>query len=382
MVKQMVKLFLIAVILFFLVFSVLPESTAFGEEQPALHFFWGEGCPFCERQKVFLKEIEAKYPDLKIYQHAIQEPGSIDILKELMEKQPGSERYLGSVPLTFISEDFFAGFSPEIGNKIENSIRKHYEEIETGNDEKEKFYLPILGEINLERWSLGTLAVIIGLIDGFNVCSLGALVMILVLVFALRSRKLTLIFGGFFIFISVLVYGFLVFLWHQLFSTLLPYMSLMKIILSVAALFGGVYFLKQFFKFRKQGPVCQVGESKIITAATQKLESAFKEKRNIWILLGGVVMFAALVTIIEFPCSAVFPVVFTGILAQASLPLIVSLFYIAVYLFFYTLDEVAVFLLAVLTRKIWIASGHFMTWMSFAGALVLFFLFYYYLFVL
>jgi len=87
-------------------------------------------------------------------------------------------------------------------------------------------------------------------------------------------------------------------------------------------------------------------------------------------------------SIIEFPCSAVFPLVFTGILAQANLPFIVSLFYIAVYFFFYMLIEIIVFLLAVFTRKIWIASGPFMTWTSFVGALVLFFISYYYFFVL
>jgi len=46
------------------------------------------------------------------------------------------------------------------------------------------------------------------------------------------------------------------------------------------------------------------------------------------------------------------------------------------------LDEVTVFLVVIFTRKIWIASGPFMTWASFGGALVLFFISYYYFFVL
>ena len=374
----MIRLVLAITILIFLAFPFL----SLAEEGPDLHFFWGEGCAFCERQKDFLKEIEKKYPEINIYQYSIEESGSISILRKLMEEHPGSETYFGSVPLTFIGKDFFAGFSPEIGNKIENSIKKHYEEIGTENDEKEIFSLPILGEIDPEKWSLGTLAVVIGSIDGLNICSLSALVIILFLVFALHSRKLTFIFGGVFIFVAALVYGFLIFLWHQLFLILLPYMFIMRIIIGMAAFLGGFYFLKQFFKFRKQGPVCQIGESKIITSLTKKLESSFKEKRSNWALLGGVILFAVIVTVIEFPCSAVFPVVFTGILAQANLSLITSLFYIVVYLFFYTLIEIVVFLLAVFTRKIWIASGPFMTWMSFVGALVLFFVFYYYLFLL
>jgi len=102
---------------------------ALAKEEPSLHFFWARACPHCEQQKVFLKEIKTKYPDLKIYQHSLHDSESIDILKELIKKHPGSERYLGSVPLTFVGEDFFVGFSPEIGNRIENSIRKYYQEI-------------------------------------------------------------------------------------------------------------------------------------------------------------------------------------------------------------------------------------------------------------
>jgi len=382
----MVKLFSISAILMCFALPFLTEGSVEGVNGVTLHFFWTSGCPYCEQQRIFLEELGRKYPDLKIYQYDLHQAASVDILEKLIEKHPGSEKSFGAAPLTFIGDDFFVGFSQKIGDRIENSIKKYYkkteEEIEDIEEEKEVFYLPVLGEIDPQKWSLGVLATVIGTIDGFNVCSLGALIIILILVFALHSRKLTFIFGGLFILAVVLVYGLLVFLWHQLFSVFLPYMSLMKIIIGLAAFFGAIYFLKQFFKFRKQGPVCKIGESKIITAASQKLESFFKEKKSLWILLAGVILFATLVTIIEFPCSAVFPVVFTGILAQAKLPVFTFLFYIFIYLFFYMLDEVVVFLVAAFTRKIWITSWHFMIWMSLVGSLVLFFLAYYYLFVL
>ncbi|KPJ73336.1 hypothetical protein AMJ48_01670 [Parcubacteria bacterium DG_74_1] len=371
----------LASIITILIFLILP-SLSLAEEAPDLYFFWAEGCPFCEQQKDFLKEIEEQYPRINIRQYSTEEPGSINILIRLVEEHPGSERYLGATPMTFIGEDFFVGFSSEIGNEIENSIEKYYQETEIENEEKDTFYLPILGNINPEKWPLGGLALVIGLIDGLNICSLGALIIILILVFALHSRKLTIFFGGFFIFITALVYGFLIFIWNQLFSVFLPYMSAMEMIIGLAAFLGGFYFLKQFFDFRKQGPVCRIEENKIISSLTKKLENSFKEKKSNWALLGGVIFFAAMVTIIEFPCSAVFPIVFTGILAQANLSIVASLFYIFIYLLFYMLDEIAVFLIAVFTRKIWINSGPFMTWISFIGALVLFFISYYYIFVL
>ncbi len=380
-IKAITRFFLIIGLLILL---ITPFSV-WSKENPDLYFFWARGCSYCDQQKVFLEDISEKYPDLKINQYDMAERASAEFLQELMKKHPGSERYFGTVPLTFIGDDFFLGFSREIGNRIEESIKKHYDETEKEKkepEEKEVFSLPFLGEFDTEEWSLGALAVIIGSIDGLNVCSLGALVIILLLVLALKSRKMTFIFGGLFILVAVLVYGLLIFFWHQLFSILLPYMEWMKILIGLAAFFGGFYFLRQFFKFKKQGPTCNIGDSKIVASATQKLEESFKSKKSFWVLLGAVISFAALVTIIEFPCSAVFPVVFTGILVQANVPLLASLFYIIVYLFFYMLIEVAVFLTAVFTRKIWITSGPFMTWVSLAGALVLFFLAYYYFFVL
>lgn len=383
MVKKSFRFFLAFAVLASLVFPFLTKSANFEEEKPDLHFFWTPSCPYCNKQKIFLEEIALKYPDLKIYGYNLYESNNVEKLKGIMKDYQGSERYLGSVPLTFIGKYFFVGFSEEIGEKIENSIKNYYEEDGKEKfDEEDIFYLPVLGQIDPQKWSLGTLAVVIGSIDGLNICSLGALVVILILVFTLHSRKLTIIFGGLFIFISALVYGFLVFLWHQLFSIFLPYMPAMKIIIGLFAFFGGLYFLKQFFEFRKKGPVCQFEKNKIIVSLSKKLENSFKEKRNILFLMSGVILFAATVTVIEFPCSAVFPVVFSGILAQAKISLLASIFYIIVYLFFYMLIEIVVFLIAVFTRKIWIAYGPFMTYMSFIGALVLFFISYYYVFVL
>lgn len=382
MLSKTFKVLLVFIFLTFFSFPVWAQEVA----KPSLNFFWAPGCPYCENQKVFLQEINKNYPELEINQYNITQSASVAVLTELMKEKPGSERYLGSVPLTFIGQDFFVGFNEQIGQQIESAIKKNYEKIDSEPDfseeeikkEKEVFSLPFLGEIDPQDKSLGFLAVIIGLIDGFNICSLGALILILVLVLTLKSRKLTFIFGGLFILVTVLVYGLLVFLWHQLFSFVVPYLTLMKLIIGGAALLGGIYFLKQFFKFKKQGPACDFKEGRLISAASRKIEASFKEKRNIFFLLGGVILFAAIVTIIEFPCSAVFPVVFTGILAQANLSFWVSAFYIATYLFFYMLIAIVVFLTAVLTKKIWIASGRFITWVSLIGSLLLFFLSFYY----
>lgn len=381
MLKKTFKIFLAVTLLFFLSLPVFAQK----ETDLELNFFGAPGCPYCEKEKIFLGEIAEKYPDLKINIYSLSEEGAVEKMMELINKYPGSEKYLGSVPITFLAEEFFVGFSEEKGLQIENSIKNFYQRAEEESEEntvKDIFSLPFLGEIDPQGKSLFVLAAVIGLIDGLNICSLGALILILVLVLALESRRMTFIFGGLFILITILVYGFLIFLWHQIFSFIVPYMSLIKIIIGGAALFGGFYFFKQFLKFRKQGPACEMKEGKIISTATRKLEDSFKQRKNFLFLLGAVILFAAVVTIIEFPCSAVFPVVFTGILAQANLSFLTSIFYMTLYLLFYMLIAIVIFLTAVFTKKIWIASGRVMTWISLIGALLLFFLSYYYLFMI
>jgi len=148
------------------------------------------------------------------------------------------------------------------------------------------------------------------------------------------------------------------------------------------ALLGGLYLARQFFIFWKKGPVCESREDKIIRIATSKLEAVFQKKKGILALLTAITLFALVITIVEFPCTAVFPLIFTGILAEANLSAMAALPYIFIYLLFYMLDELAIFLVAVFTRNIWIASPKFMTVFSAIGAALLFFISYYYFFVL
>ena len=378
----MSKIFKILLIAIFLGALVFP-SLAVASETPTLHFFWMEGCPFCEQQKIFLQELKEEYPTLQVRDYSIPDSINEQILQEMIDLHPEAKRYLGIVPITFLGDNFFIGFNSEIGQQIRSQVAfYHGETTVISEPENRTVNVPLIGVINIENWSLGALAVIIGAVDGFNVCSLGALILILSLVLTFKSRKLTLILGGSFILITVLVYGVLMFAWHQLFLVFSPYLFLMRIIIGTTALLGGLYLARQFFRLRKRGPVCESQENKIIRIATRKLEIAFQNKKGPLSLLIAIVLFALVITIVEFPCTAVFPLIFTGILAGANLSALAALPYILIYLFVYMLDELAIFLVAVLTRNIWIASPKFMNILNVIGAILLFFISYYYFFAL
>lgn len=241
--------------------------------------------------------------------------------------------------------------------------------------------LPFVGELDIGRFSLPALAVVLGTVDGLNVCSIGALIMVLSIVLIFKRRILILLMGGLFLSVVVIVYGFLVMMWHQVFVFILPYFSYMRIAIGIIASIGGLYFFNEFLRLRKSGLACSSDSNKYVKKAVEHLQKTFKSpKKNIAAMVMAVIIFAMMATVIEFPCSAAIPVVFTGILAEANLGIAAYSFYIALYLLLYLLIEIVIFVAAVFTKQLWLGFGGFVTYATLAGSLALFFIAYYYIF--
>jgi len=351
-----------------------------------IDFFFSPTCPHCAEEEKFLDELEEKYSNIIINRYSVNEKANVDLLKEYYKESDVPVNYYGMVPATFTNENYFIGFNDKIGEDIERCIEKcKKDESSKGDfsivDLEGNINVPIIGNINVKNFSLPILAVILGALDGFNVCSLGALVLILGLVLAIKSRKKTLLFGGIFILTTAIVYGLLIVIWYQIFSIFTPYMRLLQILIGLLGIGGGIYFFKQFLKFRKYGPTCEVTDgSGMIAKFTSKFQASLKNSTNTLLLLGGVLLFAGILAIIEFPCSAVIPVAFAGILAQSGLSTFQYLLYIGIFLLFYMLDEIIVFLVAFFTMKLWLASSKITTWITLLEAIILFILGIYYIF--
>ncbi len=365
------------ILIFVLIFSIFDFVSA--QEQVEIDFFYSPTCPYCIKEGKFLSELEKEYPEIKINRMVSFE--NIELLREFYQKYEVPKREQGLVPITFTQERYFLGFNEEIGKQIEACIK----DCLAGSANKEKnenmISLPVLGKIDPGRYSLAGLAVVLGFFDGFNVCSLGALVLILGLVLILRSRKKIMLFGGLFILVTAVVYGLLILLWYQLFALLAPYLRAMEIFIGLLGVGGGIYFLREFIRMRRQGAVCEPGKNNsIISKFSSKIQTAFKDNKSILALVLGILLFAAVITIVEFPCSAAVPVFFAGALAQAQLPAISYLFYIALFLLLYMIDEIIVFLIAIFTMNIKLASFKFTTYITLIEAVVLFALGIYYLF--
>ncbi|MCC5796237.1 MAG: hypothetical protein JJU48_02780 [Methylophaga sp.] len=321
-----------------------------------------------------MQEIEADY-DVVINDFSVARGDNVAYLITLMDAYEVPVRDRGRVPITFIQDEYFIGFGPIIARDIKAILTGAERERRTENI----IDVPLLGDIDLSSYSLPALAITLGFVDGFNVCSIGALIFILSIVIGLGSRSRIIIIGSAFIIAVVAAYWLLIFLWYQFFTILQQYFSYVNVLVGLIALGGGIYYFRQFLRFKKYGPVCDTSQGSILRKARQGIRQVVKTPKSMFSLVAAVMGFAVLVTLIEFPCSAGIPAAFTGVLALADLPTLTYLWYITLYTFFYMLVEIVVFVTAVVSAKIWLANAKFVTWSTFVGAMVLMGLGVYYL---
>lgn len=375
--------------------SSLENSTS-AKANLKLDLFYSNSCPHCAKERQLLNnQIKGNYNNLEIRLHPVSKEASFQILKCFYKKYGVAKRDKGAIPATFIGEDYYIGFSKNIKNKIKESIESqvnsppsNYNTPTTSNldknctnstsseqnKDKKIGNLPFIGEINPSKYSLPVLTVILGALDGFNVCSLGALILILGMVIALRSRKQILTFGGIFILTTAVVYGFLIVLWYKLFQFFQGYLGAMEFFVGLLASAGSFYFLKEFVRMKKQGATCEGGlmegfKNKLVKKVKGEIQQA--DKTNIAAVAGSILVFAAIITVVEFPCSAGSPLAFAAILADANLTGFQYLIHVAFFVLFYLLDELVIFGIAVWKMTVWMESPQFVTWVTLVEALVL-----------
>lgn len=347
------------------------DNIEINNENIEIIFFGSPTCPHCIEQKKFLKNLKEEYPEIIINEYDLAT--NINLATTQYEEYNIPKNQQGLIPITFIADSdiFFVGFNDQIAKDIEALILGF--DIEKSSVIK----IPFFGEFNVYDFSLPALAITLGIVDGFNVCSLGALVVILGLVMIFKSRKRIILLGGTFILITGFAYGLLMLLWYKLFSFIAPYITSMEIFIAIISLIAGAYLFKEFVKAYKQGPTCS--SDGILSKLTPKVEKMFASKKNIAVLIGVVSLFAIIVTIIEFPCSAALPMIFTSVLVEAGIGTAAALGYIGLFLLFYMLDEIIIFLIAVFTMRLKIVSPKFIIFFNLLASCIFLFLGFYYL---
>ena len=97
-------------------------SPVLAGEHPILYFFWGDGCPHCEKAKEFLPKLQEKYPELEMRWFEVWKHKQFTLLADRMRKT--FEIKTSSVPMFFLGDWNMIGYQDDetSGRQIEAQL--------------------------------------------------------------------------------------------------------------------------------------------------------------------------------------------------------------------------------------------------------------------
>jgi len=306
-----------------------------------VHFFYVDGCSSCEKQKPFNEELAARYPSISLYYHNALDEAAL--LRKMLDDR-GIDR-TPPVPVTIFDNQVFMDWDSEeiTGTAIERALQQCLAgecPPPTGEEPGSGIVLPVFGRIVFADYSLAALAVILGLVDGFNPCAMWVLVYLISLVATLKDRRRVWLIVGSFVLASGVLYFLLMTAWLNLFL-LIGFLRPVTIVIGLVALGGGIWQIREFIKARGE-VVCEVTSEESRAKTMARMEKIVSSPMTFATIL-GIIALAFVVNSIEFVCSAAIPMVFTQVLALSNLSTFRYYGYILLYVLFFMLDNLIVF---------------------------------------
>lgn len=349
-----------------------------------VHVFYKDGCSHCDSAKEFVKSYITVNDNIKVYTYNIKEKEVndlfISVTKVLNKKVNG-------VPFIVIGSESVVGFdkSTTTGKNIENIIEYYqtneYIDVVTNilnnNDievpsttiNQNEIYIPIIGKINPKEISLPLLAIIIGLVDGFNPCAMWILIFLISMLMGMKDQTKMWTLGLTFIITSGLVYFFFMVGWLEL-ATYLNTITFFKILISIIAIIFGIFNIYSYFKEQKEDIGCDVVDNKKRKKITINIKSILANN-SLFISLIGIALLAVAVNILELLCSLGLPVLYTNILAINNITGFIKYIYIFIYIIFFMLDDIIIFLIAMKTLKITAISNKYTKYSHLIGGIIM-----------
>ena len=370
-------------ILLFSLLILLPISVS-AKEKVNLYLFHSETCVHCQAEIKYLKELEKKYDNLKIHLYEVDRHKDNAEIMNNVKKQLKIDS--PNVPFTVIGNYYYIGFSDGIGDGIEELVKKFSNESETDMvkpilEGKEVPKLKMVNgdintinvagkEINPKELSLPVLSVVLGAIDGFNPCAMWVLIFLISMLFNMKDRKKMWFLGITFLTTSAIIYMLFMFAWLGIATTLLTKVTWFRYLIALVALIGAFLNLKGFYKSIKEGTGCEVVDKNKRKKIMGKIKKITSEKSFILAIL-GVIVLAASVNVIELACSAGIPVLFTNVLALNNTTMLQTIIYVAIYILFFLIDDIIVFLIAMLTLNIKAISTRYTKYSHLIGGILM-----------
>lgn len=383
------KKILFSILLFIAIF--ISFSVRVSAKSVNVYMFYGKTCPHCEEALEYLNDVKDKY-DLKIYKYEVWEN---DENKALMnEIALLLDVNVRGVPFVIIDNTAIFGYASQM---TDETYRYHIKEAAKDNfvdkvgiklgivnesgvlitngenqaqDASYKVKLPIIGKVDLKNISLPVLSILIGIVDGFNPCAMWVLLFLISTLISMKDKKRLWSLGLTFLITSSLVYMAFMVSWLS-FAKMISGVLVVRMIIAIVAIIGGAINLNSFANQLGKEDGCNVVSAKKRKKVFSKIKKFTHEKSFIIALL-GVILLAISVNLIELACSAGLPVIFTGLLAMNDLSTLEYWFYIVIYIFFFMLDDLIIFAIAVKTMQLTGISTKYTKYSHLIGGILMF----------
>lgn len=326
--------------------------------------FIREGCPHCEKAEEFLAQLGRERPALKIVVRDVEkDPAALARLKELASLTPGAT---ARVPAVYVGGQLIVGYSESartdrliraaLGGALApatatpDSATCEAEESlscpkqpttlpEGAASGEETFQLAFFGRtITLEDVGLPVFTFTMGLLDGFNPCSMWVLLLMISLLAPLNDRRRMLAIAGTFVAIQGVAYFLFMAAWLNLFL-LIGLSRASQLVIAAIAIIAGLINVKDFFAFNV-GVSLSIPE-KAKPGIYSRMRSILHAE-NLRAAIVGAIMLAVLVQIVEFLCTSGFPALFTRILTLRALEAAAYYGYLLLYIVAYMIDDVVI----------------------------------------
>ncbi len=333
---------IISLIILGIVIGFTSQGKSTTGEGYQVYFFFLPGCSHCESQEPFNERLQSEYPSINITRVDAGTPEGSALLSQMLEER-GVEVRPG-FPITVFGNQVFSWESEETtGEQIEKALQQCLAgncPPPTSGEIKHTINLPLIGEIVLSDYSLPALAIILGLVDGFNPCAMWVLVYLISIVATLRDRKRIWLIVGSFVLASGILYFLFMTAWLNAFLAI-GYVKPVTAVIGLVALGGGALQIREVIATRG-AVVCTVTDQESRKKTMTKVQKIVSSPLS-WGILVGIIALAFTVNAVEFVCSAAIPAIFTQVLALAGLPTIQYYSYILLYVFFFMLDDLVIF---------------------------------------
>ena len=369
------------ILLIISVFFLLPFTVS--AKEVTLNLFFGKECPHCEAEQKYLKTLEKKYKDnLKINKIEVWHNKENSELLTKVKKALGDDN--NYVPYTVIGTTGITGYNEDTENKIEKLIKKALKNntvdavsyIKKGkqipkekNKQDSKLTVPILGKINAKEVSLPILAIVIGLVDGFNPCAMWVLLFLISMLISMKNKKRMWALGLTFLITSAIIYLLFMIAWLGIAINAFQ-QTILRTIIAIVALIAGIINLNNYIKTKNDPDGCTVVPKNKRQKIFDKIKKFTKEKSFILALL-GVITLAISVNIVELACSAGLPLLFTSILAMNDLNTFQYGFNLFLYILFFLLDDIIVFAIAMKTLEVTGISTKYSKYSHLIGGIIM-----------